>query len=287
MRLTGLHINCTAPFRQRHPEAEYHIDDFEVLSTILSALLWRKYNGPIKLYTDSVAYDYYKKFGMLDIWDGGVNTTALDNLPANVDQNVFWASGKLFAIRTEKAPFVMIDTDLLVWKNITKILEDKIIAVLHREGLIDCYPDFPDLMKRADYKPNPSWSWKVFPCNTALAYFTDDAFVKYYTDCAIDFMVDNNEPSDDSVSRMVFAEQRILSMVANEKNVSVFSFLDNPFQEDNTTFTHLWGGKDTARRNRAQNYILCHSLVSKIGSEFPEYKPTAEPLKKLFEKYSE
>ena len=59
--MKALHINSTLPFQG----AEFFIEDPIILCTILSALMWRKLNGEIKLYTDKVGYDYYKRVGLL------------------------------------------------------------------------------------------------------------------------------------------------------------------------------------------------------------------------------
>ena len=74
MMITALHVNSTLPFRTRHKGRKYEIDNFEILTTILSALTWRRYNGSIKLYTDSVALEVYDTFKLLDLWDAGIDT---------------------------------------------------------------------------------------------------------------------------------------------------------------------------------------------------------------------
>lgn len=287
MSIQCLHINSTAPFRARNHEKEYFLEDFDVLCTILSALMWRRHNGTIKLYTDSVGYEYYRKLGVLELWDGGIDTETLERIPAAIDQNIFWAAAKLYAIRAEKGPCIMIDTDLIVWDNIIPQLEKVEVACLHREGLIDCYPPLEELMKADGYVPDKDWDWTIDPCNTALAYFKDSQFIEYYTDRAEKFMEGNNAPSEDNISRMVFAEQRILGMCAGARNITIHSFLDNPFQDDNQTFTHLWGGKDVARKDTEQGEDLCRALASKIRREFPEFKSESAELNALLDRYKE
>lgn len=271
--ILGLHINSTAPSRARKVKpADYKIEDFEILSTILSALMWRRHNGSIKLYTDSLGLSYYEQLGITDLWDAGIDTDTLDNLPANVNPDIFWASAKLFAIRHQGAPVAMVDTDLIIWKNIAPQLQNQQLACLHRENLIDCYLPFALLKKRKGYRPDPKWNWHELPCNTAFAYFGDEQFLNYYTDSAIDFMTDNNERPKELVSQMVFAEQRLLAMCAALKGIEVYSFLDDPFQRDNDTFTHLWGAKDVARHQYGKRALLCKSLIKRIREHFPEYQ---------------
>ena len=58
--MDAIHINWAKPFRNRF-NAPYEVEDFEILTTILSALKWREKNGNIKMVTDSVGAQYYKK----------------------------------------------------------------------------------------------------------------------------------------------------------------------------------------------------------------------------------
>ena len=58
--MDAIHINWTKPFRNKF-NAPYEIEDFEILTTILSALKWREKNGNIKMVTDSVGAQYIKK----------------------------------------------------------------------------------------------------------------------------------------------------------------------------------------------------------------------------------
>lgn len=268
----ALHVNSTAPFRIRQKGKKYKIDSFEILTTILSALTWRRNNGTIKLYADSMALEYYDSLGILDLWDGGIDTKTLDRAPDNIDQNIFWAAGKLIALRNEPAPVAMIDTDLIVWRPITDILQREKVSVLHRESLNpEVYIRKEHLKIRPGYRFDPEWDWEEPACNNALVYIADQEFKDYYTDCAIDFMTENREQPEELVSQMVFAEQRMLAMCARQKQFPVHHFLDDPFQQDNTTFTHIWGGKSIARMYANQDEMLCSVLLRKIEKLFPDY----------------
>ena len=270
--ITAIHINSTAPFALKNPGAAYRIDDFDLLSTVLSALMWRERNGPVKLYADKRARDYYDSLGLLDLWDAGVDTEVVENIPDTVNQQIFWAAAKIFALRNEPTPVAMIDTDLIVWRSLAEELDGKPFAVLHREELLEfCYLPADWLKKREGYRFDPEWDWAVKPCNMALAYFSDPGFKQYYTGCAIDFMTDNSEYPMDMVSQMVFAEQRLAAMCAVQMNIPIHHFLDDPFQRDNRSFSHIWGGKDIARRNATSRKELCEALFRKIEVHFPDY----------------
>lgn len=270
--LLALHVNWTKPSQVRNPKGDYHIADFEIRSTILSACLWRQYNGPIKMYTDCIGYDFYDSWGLLGLWDGGVDVDVLEGIPDDIPADIFWAGGKLYAIKEQKEPFVMMDTDLLVWTCIHDIVAGQKLMAYHSENLEQlksCYIDYRFLKKRKGYKPDANWDWNQDPYNTALTYFNDSKFLKYYTDKAIDFMRGNTERPMEMVSQMVFAEQRIFGMCAKRKKIAVGTFLSSPY-DNNLSFTHIWGGKDEARNNPQSETKLCQALSKAIASRFGE-----------------
>ncbi len=108
-------------------------------------------------------------------------------------------------------------------------------------------------------------------CNMAFAYISNPDFKDYYTGCAIDFMTGNGEYPREMISQMVFAEQRMAAMCAKKMNIPVFHFLRDPYQSDNTRFTHIWGGKDIARNDPKQHETLCRALLNKIKEHSRSY----------------
>ena len=99
--IEAFHSNWTMPFFNANPHKEYYVEDFEILTTILSALKWREKNGSVKMITDKVGADYYKSIGLENIWDLGIDLS-LDNINDKIDSNIFWAAGKLYALKSEK-----------------------------------------------------------------------------------------------------------------------------------------------------------------------------------------
>lgn len=272
MNIRAIHVNWTKPFFAKNGSGRYYIDSFEVLTTILSALMWRKLNGSIKLYTDKTGYAFYKSLNMLDVWDDGIDTKTLESIPPSIDPEIYWAAAKIFAIRNEDAPLMMMDTDLMVWKSLDE-LQNCHLAAFHRESLYaDCYLSYDNLKKRTGYNPDSGWDWSVEPCNTALAYFNHREFKDYYTQSAIDFMTDNDERPEELVSQMVFAEQRVFSMCAEKLGVKIHTFLDTTYNGENMDFTHIWGAKRLARTDADFKAQLCNSLIEAIIREFPSFK---------------
>ena len=113
----GIHIWSTAPGSKKRGGRPYEPAYFELVCLALSALMWRRYNGSIKFYTDSESYAWFAGHDLLDIWDAGVDTDVLDAIPSSINQEIFWAASKLFALRAESAPVAMVDTDLIIWSR--------------------------------------------------------------------------------------------------------------------------------------------------------------------------
>lgn len=262
--MNAIHINWTKPFMNKF-NRPYEVEDFEILTTILSALKWREKNGSITMITDSVGKEYYEKTGLDVIWDSVEN--ALDDVDVNPD--VFWAAGKIFALSRQEAPVAMIDTDFIVWETINPdSLSD--VTVIHYE---DLYPDvYPpkEHFNMKDYSFDEDFDWRLKACNTAFCVIKNDDLLKYYTEQSIKFMRSTDE-KDDRLTYMVFAEQRLLPMCAKKlnKSVAAFSDLKRLFENGENCFTHTWGMKQQMRDNGALRYDFCRRCINRIVHEYP------------------
>lgn len=255
----------------------YAVEDFELLTTILSALKWREKNGPITMITDSIGEEYYKSIGITSIWDKTENI--LDNIDVNPD--VFWAAGKIFALKKQKAPVAMIDTDFIIWETINA---DKLtdVTVIHFE---DLYPDvYPgkDFFRMNNYKFDDDFDWGLKACNTAFCIIKNDELLKYYTEKSIEFMC-NADEENDRLKYMVFAEQRLLPMCAKKLSmtVSAFSNLGSLFSGEEKRFTHTWGMKQQMRDNSALRYDFCMRSINRIIHEYPHMYAILKNIKSL------
>lgn len=264
--MNGIHINWTAPFALRHG-GEYFIEDFELLTTILSALRWKEKNGKIKLCADDMALEYYRKTGIIGIYD---ETERLE-VDGDIDPQMFWAAGKLFALRKQKAPTAMIDTDFIVWEE---ILFDKLgeCTVIHFEELYpDVYPPRSGFSMRGSYEW-PELDWELPACNTAFVVIKSRELLDYYTKTAIEFMK-NAENTGDPLRYMVFAEQRLINMCAAKLGIEVraFSHLARLFAHGEKCFTHTWGMKQQMRDTPWLRRDFCLRCDARIRREYPQY----------------
>ena len=267
--LKGIHILSTAP--SMIPGQDYTPSCLEVSSLILSALLWIRNCGSLRLYTDRPFYSFLVENDLDSLWDDGIDITTIEAIPKTINQQVFWAAAKLFALKDVKAPIAMVDNDLFFWRDISEDIAVGDITVLHRENLVECYVPKELLGIPEGYSFNPGWDWEERPCNTAFAYFPEEWFKQVYTDEAIRFMTENPGRDAKPSSQMVFAEQRILAMCSKLNNLRVGTLVEEPFQENNDCFTHLWGAKARARTNRRDMNVLLSAIRGKINEIDPVY----------------
>lgn len=121
-------------------------------------------------------------------------------------------------------PAVMVDLDLIIWKDIRNIIKDTDICAIHREGIFpDVYPGKEFFHMKQEYRFDPDWSFEVLPVNTCMLYIADEAFKNYYVDSSITFM-ENCLETEENLCHMVFAEQRLLAMCAEKQGKQISSF---------------------------------------------------------------
>ena len=281
--IEAFHSNWTRPFFEMNKDEEYYIEDFEILTTMLSALMWRQNNGKIKMITDSIGAKYYRKIGIESIWDLGIDTP-LDNINyKEINPNIFWAAGKIYGLKDQSVPCLMMDTDFIIWDNIEKELMDCNLAIIHKEAISESvYPGVKSFNMKKGYMLNKDFDWSVLPSNTAMAYINDENFKNYYTKTSINFM-ENLILSDDRLINMVFAEQRLFSMCAKIKNINIKELhsLEELRKSKQKHYTHVWGYKDVMRKNFKKREEFCIKCIKRIIKEFPKYKDIIESMYEL------
>ena len=78
---------------------------------------------------------------------------------------------------------------------------------------------------------------------------------------------------EDPLIYMVFAEQRLLSMCALEKQKEIFAFAEvgELFDEQQTAFTHIWGHKRYLRVHPEEREAFCKKCMRRIKKDYPEF----------------
>jgi hypothetical protein len=279
--MNAFHTNWTKPFSLRNKGTPYFIEDYDLLTTILSALEWRKHHGRINMVTDAPGAEDDQELGLAHIWDMGI-TASLDVLDSEaIFPLSFWAAGKIFALKQQSSPCVMIDTDFIAWKSLAADTSDEKLAVAHREDLSgEIYPEKAFFNMDRNYQFPDEWDWTALPCNTALLYIADEQFKEYYTSESIRFMRNLRETKN-ITAEMVFAEQRLLAMCAAAKGIKVKTLLNADNLDSQDAFTHVWGLKSELQTNRKKCRDFCLNCVQRIISDFPEEILVLEKIESL------
>lgn len=275
-KIKGFHTIWSKPYMTGNHIDEYFMQDYEILTMLLSALMWRKHNGSISLFADEKAAHYINQLGIQHIWDGGIHNITV---PDSISERVFWAAGKLYALRQMRMPAVMVDLDLIIWQNINAYIKDTDICAIHREGIMpDIYPGKEYFNMSADYKFDDEWDWNEFPVNTCMLYIADDEFKEYYVNESVCFMEHCME-REENLCHMVFAEQRLLAMCAGKKGKIISSFFPSAVDIGHQDiFTHLWGYKNILKFNYKERTAFNNRMCRRIIAEFPEEETTLEKL---------
>lgn len=272
--------NWTRPYAVRCPGRPYQMTDFDLLTTVLSALVWRRENGSIRMITDDTGAQYYRSLGLTDLWDGGI-FTYLNDIPSTIDPCTFWAAGKLYALAATPAPCVMLDTDFIVWHSLSEHWH-RPLAVIHREALNSAiYPAPSAFVLAPSYHFPTNWNWHEPACNTALTYFGNDTLRKTYVGQAMDFM--QAARGRDGLIYMVFAEQRLLAMCAQACGVPIhaFSTEQDLFQGNQRDFTHIWGFKQAMQEQPVLHELFCQKCAARIRKDFPIYANICQTIPQL------
>lgn len=266
--MKAIHSCWTKPFFVRGGR-EFFMEDFDLLTMILSALEWEKFNGSIKMLTDEEGARYFKSRGLESLWNGGIETP-LCSVPKDIDPFLFWAGGKLWALKSQNESVAMVDTDMIVWKSMDYI-KDYPIAAAHREDINPAVYPGEDYFKMKEGYSFGSADWSAAPCNTAFLYIRDTEFKNIYIDRSIEFMRSLKE-ADSVVIPMVFAEQRLLSMCAAEKGIEIYSLLDRYHLNSQDMITHVWGYKNSMRQSKEKRAAYCKRCIRRIKRDFPEFE---------------
>lgn len=267
-KLIGMHALWSKPYFYNNDKKEYFMPKYAIYTLILSALKWRENNGDMILYIDDIAYDYLKKYDIDKIYSE-IKVLRVDK---DIKENIFWAAGKLHACYKEQEPVVLIDTDMIVWKNISHIKECDVVAMHTEEILKQVYPDNTYFNMKEGYEFDKDFDYRVLPVNTAILYIKDMEFKNYYLEKSFDFML-NTGNTTDTLKYMVFAEQRLLSMCAKQREKNIKCMIEFPHAIGaQDTFTHLWGYKQILNENKEIKNRFEQRLKHRLLTDFQNYK---------------
>src|SRR5690606_16040331 len=84
-----------------------------LISTSFSCLTLRKHHKQIELYTDAVGHEIFINTLKLPYDDISLALNQLDN-----EDHKLWILGKVMAIRMQTRPFIHVDNDAYLWKQL-------------------------------------------------------------------------------------------------------------------------------------------------------------------------
>ncbi|MCI8627414.1 MAG: hypothetical protein HFI40_14305 [Lachnospiraceae bacterium] len=273
--ITAFHSFWSKPNRIKNNGAVI-IPDFELLVMVLSALTWQSIQGPIRMITDSEGAEFLAGQGLSGLWSEPPDCS-LDAIPPELDAFLFWAAGKLVALQTMECPCVMLDTDMIIWKNLEPLLGSHVIAAHEEELMPDIYPDPALFALQENYTFPREWDFTRKAANTAFLYMPDRELRDYYVKSALTFMESLDRQEMDPTVSMCFAEQRVLPMCVQAKGGALEFLLDAKELDAQDFVTHLWGYKRLLLESETEREQFCRRCMRRIALDYPEW---AEQLKK-------
>lgn len=280
-KLNVIYSLSTLPFFAKNPdESEFRTDRFELYTAAISSLTRRKDGNYTVMHCDTRGAEYLSKIGLCKLWNN-MKITIPDDLEG-INPKMFWAAGKLFALKMVSCPVLMLDTDFIAWHLPPPEQLSTGITAAHREPLLPgTYPNIRNF-KMNNYSFNPDFNYTVEPLNTAFLYIGDGAFKKHYVNEAINFMK-SAVPCDDYLTYMVYAEQRLLAILADYRKIPIKTVLEfDRLNLPQKSFTHTWGAKQVMRNNPAELERFCEKCRRRIRDDFPEYEYVIELIESAF-----
>ena len=280
--MDGFYSIWTEPFKIKHKDTDFFISDYDMLTVILSAAVYKKNNGKVALYGDKDGLSFFVKNGFEDLFDDGLTEI---KPPQKINPKVFWAGGKIESLKSLKKSAVMIDLDLIIWKNLDEFFKGADIYGIHRENIRpEIYPDLSFFRMKKNYKFPEGLDKEALPLNTAMLYIKDLDYTHKYADESLRFMTGCSEENE-NLKHMVFAEQRLLPMMASRDGKIIKTMF--PLGEDigiQDYFTHIWGHKNILRYNSDERKKYCCRIIKRLMNDYPDHMKFVEG-KDMFSEY--
>lgn len=299
--MKGIQCYSSLPiFQGRSASGHFEGKNFDMPEAVklcmeLSALKFRQTNGTLTLYTDSFMKKYLEEQGLLYCWDH-INTEVLDEFYAshkNINYSVFWSAGKFAAYMNEHAPFVCIDTDLILWKKL-ELPSNLDFGFAHWESIEpgdESYPEPSKLIRPEGYALRQMPDSELFSfraANMSITYFGNEDFKREFAEEAITFMTDNKAEARAryATPEILYAEQRLPLAILLERGLKYSPIVDltwspKQFQitqapsgykhwffsdlDKSKIFTHLWFHKKYLDENSDANREYCSKLNDLIN----------------------
>ena len=192
-------------------------DDFYtkklVLLLLASVSLWKRYHPlhDVYLYVDTITYNKFKQTPILSFFP----ITTVFEYNEKIDKSIFWAASKTKIISKITDPTIVIDHDFLIFKNIDKHLNNKVLYS-YDELTNDWYYMDERLNKKLT---NPIKKIIDKAANVSLLYFPDYEFANEYANQVLQNHIEFTELGVDCTNYMCLSEQMLLKQWLVERNI--------------------------------------------------------------------
>ncbi|MBI2753350.1 MAG: hypothetical protein HYX46_07530 [Betaproteobacteria bacterium] len=210
-------------------------------------------------------------------------STALNRLKNEDPQ--WWALGKLEAYRSQRGPFVHIDTDVFLWQRLSRELEQAAVFTQNPEWIVpgaSCYR--PGELERCLQSSTRAWippEWTAYgiegTCAACCGIFGGSRidFIHRYADAAVRMVTaPANRRAIESLpgrnGHMILVEQYLLTACCQFHQVPMsylFATLDDAVRPDCATaagYTHL-------ASSAKSDAVLCEDLDQRVERDLPRY----------------
>lgn len=291
--MDGVYTLWSAP----RPPGRPDLSPLELLMLTTSVLQWRRWNGRALLFCDHVYARYLDELGLLPLWQGVDTQTIATAGELRANPGAFFSLGRTVAIMTMPVPFVALDCDFIAWRSLAGELAPGEIVFTHWESTQPSgwYPAPHDLCRPPGYEIDATRNWALPAANVSLTYFGNEAVRDAYTREVIRFANGNPReplPDNNATPELVFAEQRLLPIVAYEHGVPVRSLVSGVYAGGPTVgdwdpiavadqpagFTHGWWYKKWMLAKDPRRIQLTRELTQALATDFP---PAFEHLTRL------
>lgn len=247
--MIGYHI-----YYQKNNEINF----VEISSQLASALFWKKYFGPIRLYCNSKFLETISLYKLDSLYDE-INIDILDNITYSPKiLSKYWSIPKLYAaneISKSETTYCILDTDLWI-TNYFEWDRSKDFLAFHYENFDLKNKNNPYLIPSAfidDYKEK---DWDLMAMNCAFMYINNQQMVFdwfKYADNVIKLNKTVKTKNKKDVYTL-FIEQRAITYICEKLKLNYGTLIPNIFISGLSSDKELWTPKLNVS-NLPQKYI--------------------------------
>jgi len=247
-------------------EKDRVLADYELVTLFLSVLEWNRYNGPINLVCNAYFKDYADSIGLSDLY----NEIKVIEVPASVNQEVFWAAIKIYAYDQYPIGTTFIDIDATIRTSVSEYIKPETkILVAHFD---DAKGELDNLVFPKDFS-HPEWLRKTYTfegLNMCLVCFLDEQLRGAYLKTAREFMENNQALPSENYSNygmMIFAEQCVIHDLCKHFKTEP-TYVMPVFPVSNGPMSHLWQAKHVFKQIESEKNHYMERIKSYICFQY-------------------